>query len=68
MKKHKMKRNSTFNRVMSTLGMFIAVSVVTYGFLALVNWSLDFGEWNGFSRFIMGAIGVGFIIKLFDTL
>jgi len=64
----KSRRNSPFNKVMLILGLFLAIAVVTYGFLALVNWSPDFSEWSGFSRFIMGAIGVGFIIKLFDTL
>jgi len=68
MKKQRIRTNSTFKRVMSTLGLFLAIGVVTYGFLALVNWSPDFGEWTGFSRFIMGAIGVAFIIKLFDEL
>jgi len=66
--KRKIKNHLPIHRVFNTLGLFLAIAVVTYGFLALVNWSPDFSEWSGFSRFIMGAIGVGFIIKLFDTL
>lgn len=66
--KKQMKKHSPFNGVMQTLGIFIIIAFVTFGFLALVNWSYVFGEWNGFSRFIMGAIGVVFIIRIFDDI
>jgi len=66
--KKQLKTHSRFNRVMSTLGIFLAIAIIAYGFLSLVNWSPDFGTWNGFSRFIMGAIGLAFIIRIFDEI
>ncbi len=66
--KKRIKTRSRFRRVMSTLGIFLIIAVVTYGFLSLVNWSPKFGEWNGFSRFIMGIIGLVFVIRIFDEI
>jgi uncharacterized membrane protein YcjF (UPF0283 family) len=62
------KPRTKFRRVMETIGLFLGIAVVAYGFLALVNWSPNLREWTGFSRFIMGAIGVIFLITLFDEL
>jgi len=45
---------------------FIIITVITYGFLALCNWSLNIEYWNGFSRFILGAEGVIFLFVLFS--
>ena len=63
-----MKRQSKFNKVISIIGQFLVVAIVAYGFLSLMNWSYQIGEWNSFSRFIMGVIGVAFIIKIFDDI
>jgi len=61
-----MKKQSKFNEVVLILGQFFVVAVVAYGFLSLMNWSYQIGEWNSFSRFIMGVIGIVYIIKIFD--
>ena len=53
---------------MTTVGAFILLSIVAFGFLAVCNWDLHPKEWNGFSRFILGAIGVIFLFKLIDDL
>jgi len=66
--KKQIKKHSSFNRVMQTLGLFLSIAVVTFSFLSLVNWSPDFGEWNSFSRFIMGVIGVAFVFRIFDDI
>ena len=63
-----MKKHSPFNKVLQTLGLFLAIAVVAFAFLSLVNWSPDFGEWNRFSRFIMGVIGVAFVFRIFDDI
>jgi len=63
-----MKPQSRFKRVMSTVALFVSIGVVTYGFLALVNWSPNLKDWTGFSRFILGAEGLVFLIRLFDEL
>lgn len=60
--------NTTFKRILITLGTFLLVAGVTYGFLALVNWTPDLQEWTGFSRFILGVEGVVFLIKIFEDL
>jgi len=60
--------NTTFKRILNTLGMFILIAGVTYGFLSLVNWSYDIQEWSKFSRFILGFEGVIFLIKIIDEL
>jgi hypothetical protein len=66
--KKQTKRHSRFTTVMSVVGLFLAIAVVTYGFLSLVNWSLNLQEWTGFSRFILAAIGLAFIIRIFDEI
>jgi len=62
------KPNTTFKRVMSVIGLFLAIGVVMYGFLSLTNWSFNLKDWSGFSRFLMGALGIVFLIKIFDEL
>lgn len=57
-----------FRKVFEYLGTFLIVAFATYGFLSLCNWSLNMKDWNGFSRFIMGAEGVVFLIALWDNL
>lgn len=44
------------------------ICMVTYLFLSLCNWSLNLSEWTGFSRFIIGAEGIIFIIDLINEL
>lgn len=63
-----MKNQTKFNRVMSTVGLFLAIAIVVFAFLTLVNWSPKIGEWTGFSRFILGVIGIAFIVKIFDEI
>jgi len=53
---------------MSVIGLFLAIGVVMYGFLSLTNWSFNLKDWSGFSRFLMGALGIVFLIKIFDEL
>ena len=60
MKKHK-------KNVLDIL-ILLLVGVITFAFLSFVNWSINFHDWNGFSRFILGAVGVGIVFKIFDTL
>lgn len=43
---------------------FIVIAAVTYGFLCVVNWSYNLGDWNGFSRFIFAFIGVLYLLKI----
>lgn len=47
---------------------WLIVAVVTFGFLSLCNWNLHLGEWNGFSRFIIGAEGVIYVINLLSEM
>lgn len=54
--------------IIKFLAKFILIASVTYGFLALCNWSLNLPEWNGFSRFILGSIGVIFLIELLNEI
>lgn len=63
-----MKNQSSFKKIMSTIAIFIPIVVVAYGFLALVNWTLNTGEWNGFSRFILGVIGIVCLLNIFEEL
>lgn len=37
---------------------FVIVVIITYLFLSLCNWSFNVGEWNGFSRFLLGGVGI----------
>ena len=64
----KVNRNSKFNRIMVTLGTFLIIAAVTYGFMALCYWNLDLQQWGGFGRFLLAAEGVVFLIKLFDEI
>ena len=64
----KANRNSKFNRIMTTLGTFLIIAAVTYGFMALCYWNLNLQEWGGFGRFLLAAEGVVFLIKLFDEI
>jgi hypothetical protein len=50
--------------ILSTVFTFLIIAVSTYFFLALCNWNLSIKEWTGFSRFILGAEGVIFILYL----
>ena len=64
--KIKVNRNSKFKRIMVTLGTFLIIAAITYGFMALCYWNLNLQEWSGFGRFLLGAEGVVFLIKLID--
>jgi len=63
-----MKSETKFKRVLSLLGIFLLIAITMYGFLALCNWDLHLKEWTGFSRFLMGVIGIIFLIRIFDEL
>ena len=43
--------------------MMIFITIITFAFLSFVNWSFNFQEWNGFSRFILGLVGIGIVVK-----
>jgi hypothetical protein len=43
---------------------WIIVIGITYLFLSLCNWSFSFHIWNGFSRFILGAEAIFFLINV----
>jgi hypothetical protein len=60
------KPHTRFRRVIETIGIFLSVAVVMYGFLALCNWSPYLKDWSGFSRFLMGVWGVIFVIRIID--
>lgn len=60
--------NTTIKRVFDILLIFILVVAVTYGFLALVNWTFDITEFTRFSRVILGIEGVIFLIRIIDEL
>jgi len=45
---------------------WLLVIGTTYLFLSLCNWSIKVPEWNGFSRFIIGAEGMIFLVNLFN--
>lgn len=47
---------------------WFVICTVTYLFLSLCNWNLNLSEWTGFSRFILGAEGVIFVIDLITEL
>ena len=49
-------------KIMQLIGSFVLIAIVTYVFLALCNWGWNPKEWNGFSRFILGAEAVMFLI------
>lgn len=57
-----MKLHSGFGNTISHVFMYLIICIVTFAFLALCNWSYNMGDWNGFSRFILGAVGVFSII------
>lgn len=63
--KHNM-RHTRFGRVFHTTMIFVLISIATYAFLSLVNWSYQLPDWNGFSRFLLACIGIVYIIKLID--
>ena len=63
-----MKLHSRFNNTISHVFMYVIIGILVFGFLSLCNWSFDMGDWNGFSRFILGTIGVICIFDLFNEL
>lgn len=42
----------------------ITLLAFCYGFLMVCNWSYSAGEWNGFSRVLLGFVGVLSLIIL----
>ncbi len=44
----------------------LLIMIIAYAFLSLCNWNLNVGDWNGFSRFILGVVGVVLLVKLID--
>ena len=63
-----MKPQTKFRRVLSHIGTFLLIGIVMYGFLALCNWNIHLQDWTGFSRFLMGVLGVIFFISMLDEL
>lgn len=51
-----------------TLFIIILIIILSYAFLSFCNWSISFQEWNGFSRFIVGAEGIIFLLKLIESI
>ena len=51
------------NLVLATLFMLIG-----YAFLGLCNWSTDIGQWNGFSRVLLGIELVVVSVASYDVL
>jgi hypothetical protein len=37
---------------------FVIITAIAYFFLSLCNWNFNVGEWNGFSRFLLGGLGI----------
>ena len=64
----KTKTNTRTKRMFHLLARFILIGVVAYGFLSLCNWNFNPHEWTGFSRVILGVIGVIFIINELDEI
>jgi hypothetical protein len=62
------KKNTKAKRILHTVLIFLMVVVVSYAFLSLCNWSFNLKEWTGFSRFILGAEGVVFLIAVLSDL
>lgn len=49
-------------RLIQNLLWSVVIIGGAYLFIALCNWTLNLGEWNGFSRFILGfAVGIDII-------
>ena len=63
-----MKPQTKFKRIMSHVGTFLLIGIAMYGFLALCNWDLQLKDWTGFSRFLMGVLGIIFIVTMLDEL
>ena len=63
-----MKQQTQIKRVISVIGMFLAIGIVMYGFLALTNWSPYLKDWTGFSRFLLGALGIIFLLRISNEL
>ncbi len=63
-----MNSKSKLKRVIEATGVFILIIVITYAFLCLCNWDYQLKEWNGFSRFVLGAIGFFGMLNIIDEL
>jgi hypothetical protein len=62
-----MKENTRTKRMLSMAFYWFVIATATYLFLSLCNWNLNLANWTGFSRFILGAEGVVFLIQLVDA-
>jgi hypothetical protein len=63
-----MKNESRFKQTMSIVGMYLLIGIIVFGFLSLVNWNIDLKEWSSFSRFLLGSIGIIFLIHIVDQI
>lgn len=63
-----MKKTTKFTRIFDVLLTFLLIAGMTYGFMSLIYWNPDLSEWGGFGRFLLGAEGVIFLIKILDEL
>jgi hypothetical protein len=59
---------SRTKRILGVMGKWALICTITFGFLALCNWNFNMQDWTGFSRFILGAEGVIFLIDLMSEL
>jgi len=57
-----------YKQIIKELSLTILVLILTFAFLAFINWGIHFQEWNGFSRFMLGVVGVGVLLKICDIL
>lgn len=60
--------NSKTKNLLNISFRFLIIAVLTYAFLSLCNWNINVGEWNGFSRFMLGFEGVIFFFILMDSM
>jgi len=54
----------TFKEIFLRFTRAITALSLCYGFLTVCNWSYNAGEWNGFSRVLLGFVGVLALIIL----
>lgn len=56
--------SSKINEVLALVVFMVVIMGITYLFLSFCNWGWNIKDWNGFSRFIFGAEGIVFLIKI----
>jgi hypothetical protein len=61
-------KNIKIEKALSISLSWLIVFVITYLFLSLCNWDLNLKDWTGFSRFILAAEGILYLINLWDRI